>query len=45
VRKVAYWGEAYAFGPHVNKPMDSNDVAEAWAALQKRLLAKTNASR
>ena len=30
---MAHWGAAYAFGPHVNKPMDSNDTAGAWAAL------------
>src|ERR1041384_1446581 len=30
---MAYWGVAYAFGPHVNKPMDSNDTADAWVAL------------
>jgi tetratricopeptide (TPR) repeat protein len=41
---MAYWGEAYAFGPHVNKPMDSNDVVGAWAALQQAVAAKTNAS-
>jgi len=41
---MAYWGEAYACGPHVNKPMDSNDVAGAWAALQQAVAAKTNAS-
>src|SRR4029078_7988481 len=31
---MAHWGIAYGFGPHVNKPMDSNDTAHAWAALQ-----------
>src|SRR5262245_1030831 len=31
---MAHWGAAYAWGPHVNKPMDSNDTVEAWAALQ-----------
>jgi len=24
---MAYWGVAFASGPHVNKPMDSNDTA------------------
>src|SRR5215470_17558319 len=24
---MAHWGVAYAYGPHVNKPMDSNDTA------------------
>ncbi|MHB1306545.1 MAG: hypothetical protein ACYDC1_01495 [Limisphaerales bacterium] len=27
---MAYWGEAYAFGPHVNKPMTEEDNAQAW---------------
>jgi hypothetical protein len=31
---MAHWGVAYAFGPHVNRPTDSNDTAHAWAALQ-----------
>jgi tetratricopeptide (TPR) repeat protein len=39
---MAHWGVAYAFGPHVNKPMDSNDTASAWAALQ---LAVANQSK
>ena len=37
---MAYWGVAYAFGPHVNKPMDSNDTQEAWSALQLALASK-----
>ncbi len=41
---MAHWGVAYAFGPHVNKPMDSNDTVNAWAALQLASAAKTNAS-
>jgi len=41
---MAYWGVAYAFGPHVNKPMDSNDVAGAWAALQQAVAAKDKVS-
>jgi tetratricopeptide (TPR) repeat protein len=31
---MAYWGVAYAHGPHVNRPMDSNDTVQAWAALE-----------
>ncbi|WP_412061762.1 hypothetical protein [Rubrivirga sp. IMCC45206] len=27
------WGEALALGPHVNAPMNADDVAPAWAAL------------
>ena len=41
---MAHWGTAYAFGPHVNKPMDSNDTAQAWAALQLALQGKATAS-
>ena len=39
---MAYWGVAYAYGPHVNKPMDASDTTNAWAALQ---LALANQSR
>jgi tetratricopeptide (TPR) repeat protein len=31
---MAHWGVAYAYGPHVNKPMDGSDTTNAWAALQ-----------
>jgi len=41
---MAYWGVAYAFGPHVNKPMDSNDTASAWTALQSAVGKKSRAS-
>jgi tetratricopeptide (TPR) repeat protein len=41
---MAHWGAAYAFGPHVNRPMDSNDTAQAWTALQSALAHKANAS-
>lgn len=37
---MAYWGEAYALGPHVNKPMDAQDTADAWKALQRAVTAK-----
>lgn len=39
---MAYWGMAYAYGPHVNKPMDASDTTNAWAALQ---LALANQAR
>lgn len=32
---MAHWGVAYAYGPHVNRPMTPEDNAEAWAALQR----------
>src|SRR5262245_29245022 len=41
---MAYWGVAYAFGAHVNKPMESNDTAGAWTALQLAVAKKLNAS-
>lgn len=41
---MAHWGEAYALGPHVNKPMDSNDTALAWAALGRAVAVKGTAS-
>jgi tetratricopeptide (TPR) repeat protein len=41
---MAHWGVAYAYGPHVNKPMDTNDTAGAWAALQLAIAAKPKVS-
>lgn len=41
---MAHWGVAYAYGPHVNKPMDSNDTANAWTALQLAVANKAKAS-
>lgn len=41
---MAHWGVAYAFGPHVNRPMDSNDTVQAWAALQRALAVRSQAS-
>lgn len=41
---MAYWGVAYAYGPHVNKPMDASDTTNAWAALQLALANKAKAS-
>lgn len=38
---MAHWGVAYAYGPHVNKPMDSNDTASAWSALQPAVANKS----
>jgi hypothetical protein len=32
---MAWWGIAYAYGPHVNKPMTPTDTANAWEALQE----------
>ena len=41
---MAYWGVAYAYGPHVNRPMDANDTANAWEALQAAITNKAAAS-
>ncbi|MCC7375344.1 MAG: hypothetical protein IT581_11880 [Verrucomicrobiales bacterium] len=41
---MAHWGVAYAFGPHVNKPMDGSDTTNAWAALQLALSTQASAS-
>jgi tetratricopeptide (TPR) repeat protein len=38
---MAYWGIAYAYGPHVNKPMSEEDNVQAWAAIQKALGLKS----
>lgn len=32
---MAYWGIAFAYGPHVNKPMNAEENQLAWAALQE----------
>ncbi len=41
---MAYWGIAYAFGPHVNRPMHAEDTAQAWEALQSAVAHKSSAS-
>ena len=41
---MAHWGTAYASGPHVNKPMDAGDTANAWAALQLAVATKPKVS-
>ena len=41
---MAHWGVAYASGPHVNKPMDASDTANAWAALQLAVANKAEVS-
>jgi len=41
---MAYWGIAYASGPHVNRPMDREDNTRAWDALQKALALKSTVS-
>ena len=41
---MAHWGVAYAYGPHVNKPMDASDTTNAWAALQLAVANKSKVS-
>jgi tetratricopeptide (TPR) repeat protein len=41
---MAYWGIAYAYGPHVNKPMSEEDNVQAWAAVRQALALKPKAS-
>ena len=41
---MAYWGVAYAYGPHVNRPMMKEDTAEAWTALQSAVAKKHKVS-
>lgn len=41
---MAHWGVAYAYGPHVNKPMDESDTTNAWSALQAALATQTHVS-
>ncbi len=41
---MCYWGTAYAYGPHVNAPMDSAGGVAAYAALQKAIAAAPKAS-
>lgn len=32
---MCYWGEAFAYGPNINAPMDDADVPAAYAAIRK----------
>ncbi len=41
---MAYWGIAYASGPHVNRPMSPEDTTRAWQALQQARLAQAGAA-
>jgi tetratricopeptide (TPR) repeat protein len=41
---MAWWGVAYACGPHVNKPMFKEDNDGAWSALQQGLAIRSGAS-
>jgi tetratricopeptide (TPR) repeat protein len=41
---MCFWGEAYALGPNINKPMDEADAPAAWAAVQGALRAAPRAT-
>src|SRR5688572_10114846 len=41
---IAWWGVAYAYGPHVNKPMTKEDNDAAWAALRQAMALRSNGS-
>jgi tetratricopeptide (TPR) repeat protein len=41
---MAYWGVAYAYGPHVNRPMTPEDTAAAWTALREAVARASAAS-
>jgi tetratricopeptide (TPR) repeat protein len=40
---MAWWGVAYAYGPHVNKPMSKEDSDSAWSALQRAVKLRERA--
>ncbi len=41
---MCYWGEAFALGPNINAPMSEEAVAPAYAALQKAMSLRSEAS-
>ena len=41
---MAWWGVAYAYGPHVNKPMTEEETKSAWEALQRAIALQSKAS-
>ncbi|MCI0534477.1 MAG: hypothetical protein L0Z50_04550 [Verrucomicrobiales bacterium] len=41
---MAYWGIAYASGPHVNKPMTKQENDRAWQAIEKAVALKPKVS-
>jgi tetratricopeptide (TPR) repeat protein len=41
---MCFWGEALAYGPHVNAPMDSAGAVGAWAALERAVALAPKAS-
>jgi tetratricopeptide (TPR) repeat protein len=41
---MAYWGVAYAHGPHINRKMDAEATANAWAAIERAQILRSSAS-
>ena len=41
---MCFWGEAYALGPNINKPMDPEDNPRAWQASRAALAAAGGAA-
>jgi tetratricopeptide (TPR) repeat protein len=41
---ICWWGEALAFGPNINLPMDADSARSAYAAIQKGLTLRDHAS-
>lgn len=41
---MCFWGEAYALGPNINKPMDPADAPAAWTAVQQAAALAPGAS-
>jgi tetratricopeptide (TPR) repeat protein len=41
---ICYWGEAWSWGSYLNGPMSAEDAPHAYAAIQKAISLKSNAS-
>lgn len=41
---LCFWGEAYALGPNINAPMDSEAIAPAMAATERAMALRAGAS-
>ncbi|MBL0925474.1 MAG: hypothetical protein IBJ12_13555 [Sphingomonadaceae bacterium] len=41
---MCFWGEAYAFGPNINAPMDPESNAQTRAAVDRAMQLRTNAA-
>ncbi|MHC4896404.1 MAG: tetratricopeptide repeat protein [Planctomycetota bacterium] len=41
---MAWWGQAYALGPNINLPLDEEHGEKAYAAIQRALASRNNAT-